>query len=273
MIFVDSHTHLYLDNFDTDRAEVVERAIAQGIKYMMIPAIDKSTFGQMKSLIDDFPRNCFPMMGLHPTSVKTNFVEELELVEKELEKGGYFAVGEIGIDLYWDKTFREQQQFAFRHQLKLAKKHNLAVAIHSRDSFEDIYKIVEEEQDGSLRGVFHCFTGSLEDATKIIGLNFYLGIGGIVSFKNSGQDKVVKDIPLQNILLETDSPFLTPAPFRGKRNESSYIRIIAEKIAEVKTLGIGQIANITTKNAIDLFGLQNNAAGFSLSDNDYGQAQ
>ncbi|NOY50677.1 MAG: TatD family hydrolase [Chlorobi bacterium] len=257
MIFVDSHTHLYLDNFDADRAEVVERAIARGIEYMMLPAIDKSTFAQMRSLLADFPKNCFPMIGLHPTSVNDSFGEELDLVEKELEKGGYYAVGEIGIDLYWDKTFRDQQQFVFRHQLKLAKKYNLAVAIHTRDSFEDVYKIVEEEQDGSLRGVFHCFTGSVEDAKKIIGLNFYLGIGGIVSFKNSGQDKVVKDIPLQKILLETDSPFLTPAPFRGKRNESSYISIIAEKIAEVKALDIGHIAKTTTNNAIELFGLRN----------------
>ncbi len=257
MIFVDSHTHLYLDNFDADRSEVVDRAIANGIKYMMLPAIDKSTFGQMKSLIAGFPKNCFPMMGLHPTSVSANFEEELKLVETELENGNYSAIGEIGIDLYWDKTYREQQLFAFRHQLKLAKKHKLAVAIHTRDSFEDVYKVVEEEQDGSLRGVFHCFTGSLEDARKIIDLNFYLGIGGIVTFKNSGQDKVIRDVPLENIMLETDSPFLTPTPFRGKRNESSYIRIIAGKIAEVKSLSIGHIAKTTTNNAIELFGLQN----------------
>ena len=258
MIFIDSHTHLYLDEFNTDRQTVVNRAIADGIKYMMLPAIDKSTFDSMMQLTKDFPQNCFPMIGLHPTSVEDNYMEELDFVENELEKNKYVAVGEIGIDLYWDKTYAEQQKFAFRKQLNLAKNHDLPVAIHTRDSFDDVYKIVKEEQDGSLKGVFHCFTGDLEVAEKIIDLNFYMGIGGIVTFKNSGQDKVVKDIPLESILLETDSPFLTPTPYRGKRNESAYIKLIANKIAEVKEVSLESVANITSLNSMSLFGIDQN---------------
>lgn len=255
MIFIDSHTHLYLENFNDDRDKVMENAISKGIKYMLLPAIDKSTFKEMKQLTSEYPENCFPMIGVHPTSIKENYLEELELVEKELEKGGYCAIGEIGIDLYWDKTFAEQQKLAFRHQLQLSKKHNLAVAIHTRDSFDDVYKIVKEEQDGRLKGVFHCFVGNLEEAQKIIDLNFLMGIGGVVTFKNSGLDKTVKDIPLDNILLETDSPFLTPTPFRGRRNESAYIKLIAEKIAEIKDIEIEKVAEITTYNCVDLFNL------------------
>jgi len=195
------------------------------------------------------------MIGVHPTSIKENYEEELNLVETELAKGGYCAIGEIGIDLYWDKTFEEQQKIAFRHQLNLAKKYDLAVAIHTRDSFDSVYKILHKEQDGSLKGVFHCFTGNIEEAQKIIKLGFFMGIGGIVTFKNSGQDKVVKDIPMENILLETDSPFLTPTPFRGKRNESAYIKIIAEKIAQVKDIKLEDVARITTSNCIKLFNL------------------
>lgn len=255
MIFIDSHTHLYLENYNNDRGQVIDNAITSGIKYMLLPAIDKSTFDEMKSLFNLYPDNCFPMIGVHPTSIKENYLEEIELVETELEKGGYCAIGEIGIDLYWDKTFEKQQRIAFRHQLQLAKKYNLAVAIHNRDSFDDVYKIVKEEQDGRLKGVFHCFTGTLQDAQKIIELGFYMGIGGIVTFKNSGQDKIVKDIPLENILLETDSPFLTPAPYRGRRNESSYIKLIATKIADIKNTNIEQIAETTTNNCINLFDL------------------
>lgn len=258
MIFIDSHTHLYLDEFNTDRQTVVNRAIADGIKYMMLPAIDKSTFDSMIQLTKDFPQNCFPMIGLHPTSVEDNYMEELDFVENELEKNRYVAVGEVGIDLYWDKTYAEKQKFAFRKQLNLAKNHDLPVAIHTRDSFDDVYKIVKEEQDGSLKGVFHCFTGDLEVAKKIIDLNFYMGIGGIVTFKNSGQDKVVKDIPLESILLETDSPFLTPTPYRGKRNESAYIKLIASKIAEVKEVSLESVGNITSLNSMSLFGIDQN---------------
>ena len=256
MFFIDSHTHLYLENFVDDREEVVQNAINSGIKYMLLPAIDRSTFKDMKSLSTLYPENCIPMIGVHPTSVKGDFLEELKLVEEELEKGGYCAVGEIGIDLYWDQTYAEQQKEAFRHQLNLAKKYDLAVAIHTRDSFSDVYEILKEEQDGSLRGVFHCFTGTIEDANKIIELKFHMGIGGIVTFKNSGQDKVVKDIPMESIILETDSPFLTPTPHRGKRNESSYINIIADKIADIKDIDRDKVAEITTRNCFKLFNLK-----------------
>lgn len=255
MIFIDSHTHLYLENFEEDRDKTIENAINEGIKYMLLPAIDKSTFSDMKALSHSYSENCFPMIGVHPTSIKENYLEEMELVENELEKGGYCAIGEIGIDLYWDKTFEEEQKRAFRHQLQLAKKYQLAVAIHTRDSFDAVYEIVKEEQDGNLKGVFHCFTGNLEEAHKIIDLGFFMGVGGIVTFKNSGQDKIVADIPIEHILLETDSPFLTPAPYRGKRNESAYIKIIAQKIADVKNITIEKVAEITTSNALDLFNL------------------
>ena len=255
MIFIDSHAHLYLEDFDEDREKVIATAIAEDVKYMLLPSIDKSSFKQMQDLIKQFPENCFPMIGVHPTSVKEHYEEEISLVERELEKGGYCAIGEIGIDLYWDKTFAEQQKMAFRHQLILAKKYNLAVAIHTRNSFEDVYKIVREEQDGNLKGVFHCFVGNIGEAKKIMDLNFYMGIGGVVTFKNSGLDKTVKEIPLERIILETDSPFLTPTPFRGKRNQSAYIKLIAEKIAEIKNIELDRIAEITTTNCIELFDL------------------
>lgn len=255
MIFIDSHTHLYLENFEEDRDKTIENAINEGVKYMLLPAIDKSTFCEMKALSNLYPENCFPMIGLHPTSIKENYLEEIELVETELEKGGYCAIGEIGIDLYWDKTYEEDQKKAFRHQLRLAKKYNLPVAIHTRDSFDAVYEIVKEEQDGNLKGVFHCFTGNLQEANKIIDLGFLMGIGGIVTFKNSGQDKIVADIPLEHILLETDSPFLTPTPYRGKRNESAYIKIIAQKIADIKSISIEKVAEITTSNTLNLFNL------------------
>ncbi|PLX12041.1 MAG: hydrolase TatD [Marinilabiliales bacterium] len=256
MIFIDSHTHIYLEEFDNDRQTVVDRAIEEGIKYMLLPSIDKSTFDSMKRLVDDNPQNCIPMIGLHPTSVKDKYKEELKFVEAQLMENKYCAVGEIGIDLYWDKTFAEEQKYSFRHQINLAKENNLAIAIHTRDSFDEVYEIVKEEQDGNLKGVFHCFTGDLEVAKKIMDLNFYMGIGGIVTFKNSGQDKVVKDIPLESILLETDSPFLTPAPYRGKRNESAYIRLIANKIAEIKEVDLDTVAKQTTYNSINLFNIE-----------------
>jgi len=257
MLLIDSHTHLYLENFNDDIDDVIQKAVDSSVKYMLFPAIDRSTFSDMRKLSDRYPNNCFPMIGLHPTSVKEDYLDEIDHVEKELEQGNYCGIGEIGIDLYWDKTFATQQQQAFRHQLKLAKKNDMAVAIHTRDSFDEVYDIVSAEQDGNLKGVFHCFTGSVEDSKKIIDLGFFMGIGGIVTFKNSGQDKVVKEIPLENILLETDSPFLTPTPFRGKRNESSYIQIVAKKISEIKEVEIEDIAEITSASCIKLFNLPN----------------
>ncbi len=253
MKLVDTHTHLYLDNYDADRDEVIKDAIKKGVQHMLLPAIDSKTFDAMKRLEQDYPDNCFAMIGLHPTSVADDYESEMELVENELQKGGYVAIGEIGIDLYWDSTYVKEQKDAFRRQLKLAKKYQLPVAIHTRDSFDEIYPIIKDENTDELRGVFHCFTGSIEEANKIIDLGFMMGIGGILTFKNSGLDKVVQTIPMEYLLLETDSPFLTPAPYRGKRNQSAYLIYIAAKLAEVKNIKIEEVALITTKNAKELF--------------------
>lgn len=253
MILVDTHTHLYLEQFNEDRNKVVESAIDEGVKFMMLPAIDSETLDSMNNLHTIFPQNCLPMIGLHPTSVKDNYEDELSLVEKELQTGNYIAVGEIGIDLYWDKTHTEQQKDAFRRQLKLAKKYKLPVSIHTRDSFDLIYEIVKEESTEDLRGIFHCFTGTVDQAKQIMDVGFYMGIGGIVTFKNAGLAEVVKEIPDEFLVLETDAPFLTPAPFRGKRNESAYLKFIAEKLAEIKSKSIESIAETTTHNAFSVF--------------------
>lgn len=253
MILVDTHTHLYLEQFDEDRRKVVESAFEGGVKYMLLPAIDSETLVSMNSLHHAFPKNCLPMMGLHPTSVKDNYETELDLVEKEIQTGNYIAVGEIGIDLYWDKTHTEQQKDAFRRQLKLAKEYKLPVSIHTRDSFDLIYEIVKEESTSDLRGIFHCFTGTEAQAKQIMDAGFYMGIGGIVTFKNAGLAEVVKNIPDEFLVLETDAPFLTPAPFRGKRNESAYLKYIAEKLADIKSKSVETIAETTTHNAFNIF--------------------
>jgi TatD DNase family protein len=256
MILVDTHTHLYLDDFDDDWREVVDSAIESGVKYMLLPRIDSETFEDQKKLSELYPDNCLSMVGLHPTSVNADFEIELEIIEKELQSAKYIAIGEIGIDLYWDKSFKEQQQTAFRKQLKLAKKFNLPVSIHMRDSFDEIYRIVKEENTESLTGIFHCFTGTLEESEKIIELGFKMGIGGILTFKNAGLGEVVKDIPLEHLVLETDAPFLSPVPYRGKRNESKYLLNIAEKLAEIKGLTLHEVAGITTTNASSVFKLK-----------------
>ncbi len=256
MILIDTHTHLYLDNYKDDRDIIVQEAINQKVEKMILPAIDKSTFGSMMALSDRFPANCLPMIGLHPTSVTDNYKEELDFIKEQIKKYSFIAIGEIGIDLYWDDTHFEEQKDAFRTQLRLAKLLNLPVAIHTRDSFDEIYTIVKEEKTEELIGVFHCFTGNVLEAKKIIDLGFNMGIGGIITFKNSGLADVVKQIPIKHLLLETDSPFLTPTPFRGKRNQSSYINLIATKLSQVFNTRIGDIAEQTTKNAIELFKLK-----------------
>jgi len=254
-MLIDTHTHLYLDNYSEDQDIIIQNAIDTGIHRMLLPAIDRSSFDSMLQLSKRYPENCLPMIGLHPTSVKDDYEDELALVYEQVNEGGYIAIGEIGIDLYWDNTYFEQQRDAFRRQLRLAKKHGLPVAIHTRDSFDDIYKIVKEEKTDDLVGVFHCFTGSLAEAHKIMDIGFHMGIGGILTFKNSGLADTVREIPIEYLLLETDSPFLTPAPHRGKRNESSYLRIIAEKLSEVKGIELEEAAKITTNNANQLFKL------------------
>ncbi len=256
MILVDTHTHLYLEQFDEDRDEVVKAAIADGVVYMLLPRIDTESHEVQMALSKRYPENCLSMMGLHPTSVKDDYKNELEVVEEELKKGIYIGVGEIGIDLYWDDTFRKEQEYVFRRQLQLAKEYKLPVSIHTRDSFEDVYRIVKEEHTGDLKGVFHCFTGTPEEAKMIMDLGFSMGIGGILTFKNSGLAEVVKDIPMEYLVLETDSPFLTPVPYRGKRNQSKYVVHIAQKLAEIKKTTIEQVAETTTANAAELFKLK-----------------
>jgi len=255
MQFIDTHTHLYLDEFDSDRAESIESAISSGVGMFLLPNIDSLSIDPLLKLADEFPENCLPMIGLHPTSVKENYKDELQLVENHLSKRKYYAIGEIGIDLYWDKTFLEQQRIAFRNQINLAKVADLPVAIHMRNSFEQTFSIVREEADVNLRGVFHCFPGNIQQAKQVTDLGFFLGIGGVVTFKNSGLQQVVKEIPLEFIVLETDAPFLAPEPYRGKRNESSYIPLIAEKIASLKEIQLDEVARITTANARRLFNL------------------
>ena len=255
MILVDTHSHIYLNEFDYDREQVIKNAFNNNISKILFPNIDSSTVAPLLKLTKEYPNNFFPMMGLHPTSVKNNYLEELENVELWLKKEKFYAIGEIGIDLYWDKTFKQQQIYAFEKQIELAIKYDLPIVIHTRNSFELIFDIIENYKSSKLRGVFHCFTGNIEKAEKIISLGFKLGIGGIVTFKNSGLDKVVQNIDLKNIILETDSPYLSPVPKRGKRNESANIIYIAEKIVDLHNSTLNKIAEITTKNAEQLFNI------------------
>ena len=255
MNFIDTHTHLFLKQFEDDIDDVIEIAIRSGITKMFLPNISSETTDSMLQLCEKYPENCFAMMGLHPCDVKKETMEkELFHVKEMLEKEKFIAVGEIGLDLYWDKTTLEIQKMAFEFQIELAKKHKLPIVIHVRDSFEQAIEIVENLNDENLSGVFHCFTGNVDDSKRITDLgNFYLGIGGVLTFKNSGVDKTIEKIDMKHLLLETDSPYLSPTPYRGKRNESKYIVNIAEKLSEIKGLEIEEIAKITTKNAQNLF--------------------
>jgi len=256
MDFIDTHTHIFIDDFDVDRQSAINRAKEVGVKCMILPNIDSSSIEQLLSVTDLYDGYCLPLMGLHPTSVKKNFEQELALVEDQLGKNKFWGIGEIGIDLYWDKTFFEQQKVAFRHQLKLAKKHELPVVIHSRNAFDEILEIVDQEVDESLKGVFHSFSGSLSNYQHIMSYkSFMVGIGGVVTYKNGGVDKVLKDMNIQSILLETDSPYLSPVPLRGKRNESANIVHVARKVAEILNLPVENVAQATTQNAIKLFSL------------------
>ncbi len=253
-MLIDTHAHLYLEQFDEDREEMLQRAKDKGIKKFFLPNVDSSTIEDMLALEEKYPEVCFAMMGLHPCSVKSNYKEELVIVEKWLKKRPFVAVGEIGTDLYWDKTFVEEQKDAFRIQVNWAKDLGVPVVIHCRDSMDLTIDLVQKEQDGRLRGIFHCFGGSLEQAKKIIDLGFYLGIGGVLTFKKSGLDKTVQKIPLEHLVLETDAPYLAPTPFRGKRNESAYIHQIGEKLASVKETTLEEVAKVTSENARKVFG-------------------
>lgn len=255
MIITDTHTHLYSEQFDEDREEMVQRAINAGVTRFFVPAIDSTYLNAMLRLEKTFPNNTFLMMGLHPTHVKENVEDELIFVKKWLNKRTFYAVGEIGIDLYWDKTFLKQQQFAFKTQIKWAKEKNLPIIIHCRDAFDEIFEILEEVKDSKLFGIFHCFTGNLEQAKKAISCNMKLGIGGVVTFKNGKIDQFLNQIPLKHIVLETDAPYLAPTPYRGKRNESSYITKVLDKLAKIYTVSPQEIASVTTQNSKEIFGI------------------
>ncbi len=255
MKIVDTHTHLYLDKFKEDIDKVISRAKENGVSKFIFPAIDSSHFENMHKLKNRYPENIYLMTGLHPTDVKENYKEELDFVTKTLKNHNYVAIGEIGIDLYWDKSFLKQQQEAFRFQIRLAIKNDLPIVIHCREAFDEIFEILNEENCETLRGVFHCFTGDLDQAKKAISLGFLLGIGGVVTFKNGGIDKFLNQIDLKHIVLETDSPYLAPVPFRGKRNESSYIIYVLEKLSELYKIPKEEIALVTTNNAKKMFSL------------------
>jgi len=253
-MIIDTHTHLFVEQFDKDRDEVIRRAKDEGVEKFLLPNIDTGSIERLKNTVAAYPGDMFPMMGLHPTSVKDNFRDELKIIEKELSEGTYYGIGEIGMDFYWDTTYAAEQEKAFRHQLNLAKELDLPVSIHIRNTFPEVLRIVKEEQDGRLRGVFHCFTGTYEQALQAIDLNMWLGIGGVVTFKNGKIDRFLDKIPLENIVVETDAPWLTPAPFRGKRNEPAYLKYIIDKLAEIYHTTPKEIACLTTHNAMDVFG-------------------
>ena len=253
-MLTDTHTHLYSDAFKEDRATMVQRAFDAGVKKMFIPAIDSETTEAMYQLEKEYPHTVFLMMGLHPTSVKENYKEELKHVEDQFLKRSFFAVGEIGIDLYWDKSTLEIQKKAFKTQIQLAKKHQLPIVIHCRDAFNEVFEILETEKGDELYGIFHCFTGTEAQAQKAISYNMKLGIGGVVTFKNGKIDTFLNKFDLKYIVLETDSPYLSPVPYRGKRNESSYLSLICKKVAEVYNISEEEVARVTSQNAIDVFG-------------------
>jgi TatD DNase family protein len=252
---IDTHTHLYLDQFKEDIDNVISRAKENAVKKFIFPAIDSSHFDSMHNLKKKYPNDIFLMSGLHPTDVKENYKDELKFVVNTLKKNNYVAIGEIGIDLYWDKSYLKQQQEAFKFQIRLAIEHDLPIVIHCRKAFDEIFQILDDENCNELSGVFHCFTGTLEQAQRAIDLGFVLGIGGVLTFKNGGIDKFLHKIDLKNIVLETDSPYLAPVPFRGKRNESSYIIYVLEKLSEIYGISKQKVAEITSKNAEKVFRL------------------
>lgn len=253
MIVTDTHTHLYSEAFDEDRHDVIKRAIAEGISRFFIPAIDSTYTQSMLKLEKEYPDNMFLMAGLHPTHVKDNYKEELKHVESMLDQRPFYAVGEIGIDLYWDKSTLAIQQEAFKHQIKLAKQYKLPIVIHCRDAFNEIFEILDQEKADDLFGIFHCFTGTFEQAQQAISYNMKLGIGGVVTFKNGKIDQFLNQIDLRHIVLETDAPYLTPAPYRGKRNESIYILKVLEKLSDLFNMSKEDIAQITTQNSKQVF--------------------
>lgn len=254
-MYIDTHTHLYEEQLNLDETEMIERALDAGVTKMYMPNCDSGTIESMMRIAKTWPANCFPMMGLHPCYVKDNYKDELAVVADWLSKDKFYAVGEIGLDYYWDLTHTEQQKDAFAYQIDLALQYNLPIVIHSRESTQDCIDIVRSKQNGKLNGIFHCFGGTIDEAKQIIDLGFYMGIGGVVTFKKSTLPDVITAIGLSNLVLETDAPYLAPVPYRGKRNESGYIPLIAEKIGDTLQMSREEVASITTANAEKIFGI------------------
>ena len=255
MILTDTHTHLYAKEFDLDRNEMMQRTISKGVTRFFVPAIDSTCTKAMYDLEENYPENVFLMMGLHPCYVKENYIEELKHIETELSRRKFIAIGEIGIDLFWDKSTLEIQKMAFKHQIQLAKKYKLPIVIHCREAFDEIFEVLESEKSDDLFGIFHCFTGNFKQAQQAISYNMKLGIGGVVTFKNGKIDQFLHQIDMKHLVLETDSPYLAPVPFRGKRNESSYVVLVAEKLASIYGVSIEEVAKITTENSKAIFGI------------------
>ncbi|QIJ89201.1 putative metal-dependent hydrolase YcfH [Mesoflavibacter sp. HG96] len=253
MIITDTHTHLYSEAFDEDRDQMMQRALDAGVTRFFVPAIDSTYTEGMLALEKNYPNNVFLMTGLHPTHVKDNYKEELDHVVDMLDKHKFYAIGEIGIDLYWDKSTLSIQQDAFRQQIQLAKQYELPIVIHCRDAFDEVFQILEEEKADNLYGIFHCFTGNLDQAKQAISYNMKLGIGGVATFKNGKIDQFLNQIDLKHIVLETDAPYLAPTPYRGKRNESSYVTRVLEKLSDIYQISEEKIAEITTENSKDVF--------------------
>ena len=254
-MIVDTHCHLYLDEFKNDIHEVIKRAGAEGVNKFYLPAIDSAEIENIFLLEEKFPGKCIAMMGLHPCSVKENYLDELNIVKDWMAKRKFAAVGEIGLDFYWDKTFAVQQYEAFKMQIELSLQYNLPIVIHTRNAMQETIDVVKEYKSKGIRGIFHCFGGTEENANEIIEAGFYLGIGGVLTYKKSGLAEVLERIDLKHLVLETDAPFLTPVPFRGKRNESSYLKFIVEKLADIKNVTPEEVASVTTTNAQKIFGL------------------
>lgn len=255
MHLIDTHTHIYLPEFDDDRDDVIKRAVQSGVVKLLMPNIDADSVERMLSVVNSYPEVCLPMTGLHPTSAKDDFEIQLEKI-RDLTRGQkFYAIGEIGIDLYWDKTYIKEQIIVFKKQVEIAISKGMPVVIHSRNSFSEVFEALDEYAGSGLKGVFHAFTGTIREAENVINMGLKIGIGGIITFKNSGLDKVVKEIGSSNIILETDSPYLSPVPYRGKRNESSYICIVNRKLAEIFGMTQEEVASITYRNSVELFGL------------------
>lgn len=255
MFLSDTHTHLYIPEMREQIGALMHRAQEQRVQKLYLPNIDSDSVKDVFSLCDLYPDKCFPMMGLHPCSVKDNYLDELHFIQQYIDENRIVGIGEIGMDLYWDKTFIEEQKIAFKTQIQWAKDRKMPIIIHCREAFDEIYEILIDEKDDLLRGIFHCFSGTEEQANKIVNLGFYLGIGGVLTYKNSGLSEAIINIDLKHIVLETDSPYLSPVPHRGKPNESSYLIHVAQKIADLKGLTLAEVANITSENAIKIFGI------------------